>query len=335
MGDTLFSPPPVTGGRFLDNLGDEISVFKGSKYLPQNSDTGTVVGLRYIYDYSTTGCSDTATRFIQVSYSPVASIKPLAFACAGIESSIEAEGGISYLWDNDSTGSQRSFVQDSATTYYVTVTNINLCSDSTSIKVEMSDGSIISGNNITTTLKKGGNTTIDILDAYSADTVDLIGEILIVNEPDSAAEFRAEQGIKQDVFSSLYYEPNPEFRRNDTLEYQVCDVVCVNVCDTASVIYRVLGDPYDFIPNGFSPNGDGMNDKWVIPGIEAYPENELYIYNRWGNLIFEAAPYLNEWEGQANKGIGGSEKIGDGVFYYVLITNDGDPIKGSIEMKSK
>ena len=96
----------------------------------------------------------------------------------------------------------------------------------------------------------------------------------------------------------------------------------------------MLGDPYDFIPNGFSPNGDGMNDRWVIPGIEAFPENQLYIYNRWGDLIFQAAPYLNEWEGQANKGIGGSDKIGDGVFFYVLITNDGEPIKGSIEMKS-
>ena len=63
--------------------------------------------------------------------------------------------------------------------------------------------------------------------------------------------------------------------------------------------------------------------------------NELFIYNRWGDLIYEAAPYNNEWAGQANKGIGGTEKIGDGIFYYVLFTNDGDPIKGSIEMKSK
>ena len=334
MGDTLFSPPPANGGKFVDEYGDVISIFRGEKYLPPASDTSTLTRLQYIYDYSATGCSDTATKFLRISYSPVASIKPVAFACAGIDFEIEAQGGITYLWDNESTVNPLPIVQDTATKYNVTVTNINSCKDSASVLVSLSNGSIITGKGKTTDLKKGEDVTIDVLDNYPADTVELIGEITMLNTPTNAAEFYQEQGKKQDILSSVYYQPDPEYRRQDTVDYRVCDIVCTNICDTARLIFNVLGDPYDFIPNGFSPNGDGMNDTWVIPGIEAYPENELYIYNRWGDLIFEAAPYLNEWAGQANKGIGGSDKIGDGVFYYVLITNDGEPIKGSIEMKS-
>ncbi len=335
MGDTLFSPPPATGGRFLDANGNVISIFKGSDYLPLGADTSTLSRLQYIYDYASTGCSDTATRFINIAFSPRVSIKPVRPACEGIPLSLEGEGGITYLWDNDSIQNPRIVFQDSAQKYFVTATNINGCKDSASVLVGMSDGSIIDGNDITETLKKGSEVTLDILDAYSSDTIDLIGTINLLNEPENSAEYLNEEGFKEGVLSSIYYKPTPEFRRQDTINYEVCDIVCTNICDTAAVVFNVLGDPYDFIPNGFSPNGDGLNDKWVVPGIEAYPENELYIYNRWGDLIFEAAPYENEWEGQANKGIGGSEKVGDGIFYYVLITNGGEPIKGSIEMKSK
>ncbi len=334
MGDTLFSPPPANGGRFLDEYGEVISIFRGGNYLPLESDTATLSRLQYIYDYSSTGCSDTATRFLRISFSPIASIKPIPFACAGTDFEIEGQGGITYLWDNDSTINPLPITQDSATKYFVTTTNINGCKDSASVLVELSTGSIIIGKGTTITLKKGGEVTIDILDVYPTDTVELIGEITLLNQPENATQFFQEQGKKQDILSSIYYQPDPEYRRRDTINYRVCDIICTNLCDTAQLIFNVLGDPYDFIPNGFSPNGDGMNDSWVIPGIEAFPENQLYIYNRWGDLIFQAAPYLNEWEGQANKGIGGSDKIGDGIFFYVLITNDGEPIKGSIEMKS-
>src|SRR5690606_10996796 len=47
------------------------------------------------------------------------------------------------------------------------------------------------------------------------------------------------------------------------------------------------------IYNVFSPNGDGINDIWVLPNIESYLNNEVVIFNRWGQKVFEASPYLN------------------------------------------
>ena len=60
------------------------------------------------------------------------------------------------------------------------------------------------------------------------------------------------------------------------------------------------------IPQGFSPDGDGINDKWKITGIEYYPNNTVQIYNRWEIKIWEVDGYLNDspevFEGIANTG---------------------------------
>jgi gliding motility-associated-like protein len=52
------------------------------------------------------------------------------------------------------------------------------------------------------------------------------------------------------------------------------------------------------IPNTITPNGDGVNDVWNIPGIEDYPDAYVVIYNRWGSEIFQSTGYEEPWDGQ-------------------------------------
>jgi len=89
-----------------------------------------------------------------------------------------------------------------------------------------------------------------------------------------------------------------------------------------------------FIPEGFSPNGDGINDFFVIPGIEDFPNCELTIFNRWGNPVYKATGYDNTWDGKPNVGgfIINDEKVLPGTYYYVLEynRNDRNPEKGFI-----
>jgi gliding motility-associated-like protein len=78
-----------------------------------------------------------------------------------------------------------------------------------------------------------------------------------------------------------------------------------------------------FIPNGFSPNDDGTNDGYVIDGIENYPGNKLWVYNRWGNLIFKTKNYDNKWDGVSNvAGIYMGHKVPTGTYYFILDLND-------------
>jgi gliding motility-associated-like protein len=64
-----------------------------------------------------------------------------------------------------------------------------------------------------------------------------------------------------------------------------------------------------FIPNLYTPNGDGTNDTFEIRGIELFAENELVIVNRWGNEVFKANNYQNNWTG---------EGLNEGTYFYVL-----------------
>jgi gliding motility-associated-like protein/uncharacterized repeat protein (TIGR01451 family) len=87
-----------------------------------------------------------------------------------------------------------------------------------------------------------------------------------------------------------------------------------------------------FIPQGFSPNGDGINDLFVIRGIDIYPENSFKVFNRWGVKVFEEAGYKNTWDGSASRGLNvGGNKLPSGTYFYLLDPGDGSAvIKGTI-----
>ena len=87
-----------------------------------------------------------------------------------------------------------------------------------------------------------------------------------------------------------------------------------------------------FIPEGFSPNGDGINDLFIIRGIINYPNNTFVVYNRWGNKVFEASPYLNTWDGRSMFGLRvGGDQLPIGTYFYVLDLKDGSTVfKGTI-----
>ena len=74
-----------------------------------------------------------------------------------------------------------------------------------------------------------------------------------------------------------------------------------------------------FIPRGFSPNGDGVNDAFKIGGMKDTELNELIIFNRWGGVVFASGDYKNDWIGQSNQGvvaIGAGQGLPDGTYYY-------------------
>lgn len=77
------------------------------------------------------------------------------------------------------------------------------------------------------------------------------------------------------------------------------------------------------IPNVFTPNGDGINDNFVIKGIEYVPNCQLIIFNRWGNRVYESTDYKNDWDGGGHS---------DGVYYFIftLPQNIAEPYHGTV-----
>jgi gliding motility-associated-like protein len=67
---------------------------------------------------------------------------------------------------------------------------------------------------------------------------------------------------------------------------------------------------------------------WVINNLEKFPGNELIVFNRWGDILYKAKPYNNDWEGTNQNG----QPLPEGTYYYVLRLNinDGKVLKGDI-----
>lgn len=87
------------------------------------------------------------------------------------------------------------------------------------------------------------------------------------------------------------------------------------------------------IPEVFTPNGDGINDLFVIEDLaDKYPDFSLIIYNRWGEKVYvgnAGAPY---WNGHSTKGSLGDGVLPVGVYFYLIYPNDGEtePFQGSV-----
>ncbi|MGJ1430002.1 DUF7507 domain-containing protein, partial [Sphingobacterium spiritivorum] len=83
----------------------------------------------------------------------------------------------------------------------------------------------------------------------------------------------------------------------------------------ASGQYNVTVSPLPLhIPNVFTPNGDGQNDKFEIEGIERFDRVEMTIINRWGNEVYRNSRYDNNWVG---------EGLNEGTYYYIIETHKG------------
>ena len=111
-----------------------------------------------------------------------------------------------------------------------------------------------------------------------------------------------------------------------TIVYYV-EVTDINGCsqiDSITVIVYLLDDLILFIPNTFTPNGDGKNDKWVIKHIDKFPGNSVTIYNRWGNKVFSSTNYKNDWDGN---------NLPIGTYFYIIDLNRGKKaLRGDINI---
>ncbi|MBK6341139.1 MAG: choice-of-anchor L domain-containing protein [Flavobacteriales bacterium] len=92
-----------------------------------------------------------------------------------------------------------------------------------------------------------------------------------------------------------------------------------------------LEEPNDLLmPTGFTPNGDGHNDFFVVQGLDAYPGNLLTVLNRWGNAVMEQLNYKNDWAGDNAKG----EPLPNGTYFVILSINNGQrTLQGYVDLR--
>ena len=105
-------------------------------------------------------------------------------------------------------------------------------------------------------------------------------------------------------------------------------------CESTERLAIVVKVGFCGIPEGFSPNGDQINDRFVIPDIATdYPNYTIEIFNRWGQVVFEGNASTGDWDGISNrKTTLGNDVLPAGVYFYILKYNDGvtSPVQGKL-----
>lgn len=225
-------------------------------------------------------------------------------ACGGGTVVVDAKSGFTtYSWSNDASTQTTSL---SAGTHFVTVTNQFGCAATD-----------------TFTISNGGLTAQFAVNPSAASVVG--GQVNFTDQSTAnASPLASWSWIFGNGQSSTIQNPQIVFNDPGTFSIQLTVTDEVGCSDTASLSYLVTSDIS--IPNSFTPNGDGFNDFFVIKGLEAFPNSQINIYNRWGNQIFASSDYQNNW---------GAENHGDGVYFFVLKLSNGETLKGDITVIRK
>ena len=90
-----------------------------------------------------------------------------------------------------------------------------------------------------------------------------------------------------------------------------------NGCISSGNIKVYVLDPVG-IPNVFSPNGDGIHDKWEITSLAKYPGLTVKVFNRYGQLVYNAQGYANAWDGTYN-----GNPLPIGTYYFIIDPGNG------------
>jgi len=313
--DEIFAEP--AGGSFL---GD--SVLNDTLYL-FGYEADSIYNISYTYADGS-GCRDTSVSFFQMHRPPAFNIESRGTTCIDVPVNISVVEEYQYVW---STGSSEQSINPEITSdssFYVTVSDF-FCSNDDSVFIELIPPSLI------VALSDSFSTAFETPMTFEPLLNDSgrLGSIEILSGP-----FNGDINITDGKI--IDYSPDSEFRRVDTINYRICDEICSNICSENVVLLNVLGDPYAFIPNAFTPDGDGTNDNFVIPGIEAYPSNSLRVFNIQGEMVFSSEPYNNEWDGTLQNGSlpGIKAIVPDGTYYYVLSLGE-DKLSGDLDIRTR
>ena len=306
------------------------------------------------------GCSSFVTKAITVYAIPsVGAITGAATMCAGSTTQL-ADTTLGGVWTSGapavatiSTGGLVTGLTAGTSTITYTVTNGGGCSSSATIEVNVNttcfDTDLSVVETINNTVPAIGENVLFTIVGTNNGPDNATGTTINVLLPDGYTFVSTSTTIgTYDPITGIWTIGNLNNGATETLtitatvnatgNYSMTAVIQCNEQEATLVnnVSTVVLLAIDFsIPEGFSPNGDGVNDLFVIRGIENYPKNRFTIFNRWGNKVFEASPYLNTWDGRSTMGVRvGGDELPSGTYFYVLpLGKDLTTYKGTISLE--
>ena len=236
----------------------------------------------------------------------------------------------SYSWQpadmvlSPESNTTRTVALTETTTFMLSVVDlISGCADKDSVVVTVNEGPI-----------HLPPTAVDDYDTTLINNPVLINPLTNDSDPyGSPLTYIITQGPSHGTFeikdNLVFYTPEKDYTGDDKISYVISDKDKSPKSDNATIYIHIGQGLPLIIHNVITPNGDGLNDKWIIEGIEEYPENEAMIFNRWGDKIKTFHRYDNAgeaWDGTNEH----NARVPDGTYFYILNIKNAGEFKGWI-----
>jgi gliding motility-associated-like protein len=246
-----------------------------------------------------TGCYDIKPVIVTVNPSPAATTVNVNVACSGGttgSATVIATGGTgvyTYSWNTVPVQTTATATGLSAATYIVTVTDANLCSTNISSIITEPAAVSISSSKVDASCPGVNDGSIALTITGGTQPYNTIWSDGILTQD--------RQDIPEGTYSAVVTDKN----------------ACASSLDV--IVNNAGSDKCIEIPDIITPNNDGFNDTWKIKNIDMFPNAEVYVYTRWGKLVFNSKNLAaNPWNGTFK-----GELLPTDSYHYVLHLNDG------------
>lgn len=129
------------------------------------------------------------------------------------------------------------------------------------------------------------------------------------------------------------YTPRKGFAGSDRMKYKIENKQHQKKAE-GNVYIEISDKDRYFVPNIITPNGDGMNDKWIIEWINEYPGNTVLIFNRKNQLVYSAVNYRNDFDGNGQgPGYVAHIRLPNGIYSYVIDLGNNVKLKSWLEIR--
>ena len=321
-----FTCPGDATGEIVTTSGSEYNVYDLSNNLLGQTPMSNLTEGTYLISIDDNGC--TAQRAVELGSTVSAwDVTPTMTeeTCLGLDGSISldvqgANGNYIYEWEGSSSVSNTANDLSSGNAYAVTIEDGEGC--------EFILDDLVVGS-MCDTVGTGYPDTSRLITPFETPLEDvcMLNDLTIAGTSTVTLCGNPSNGtVDLGANSCFTYTPDADFLGEDEFCLKICEDN--GDCHEVTILVTVYGNDV-VVMSGMSPNGDFENDYLTIQNIEAYPNNRVRIYNRWGNLVYKKDGYSNDlpWKGDFE-----GTNLPDGTYFVKIDLGDGETVVDYVQL---